>query len=221
MNLISIEKILTSLITIYRRIEWRIDHRLQHILPASHYNMSPKRSTEGTSPHCLGVAPRARNASSNIYSTLQLVQSTWPIWGFYTFTTYLVNRASTANLQSWAIESKLKENFGIWWVSISDKLGEEIVHLWLIGISIPRGVHVTRLPNQTEKHAQINPLTAQSDDSGSWRQVSTLHTRFWRVKWQVFSSKTAATGPARPPLQMNPAPFRFGDDSLRSDNNFS
>ena len=41
----SIEEILTSLITIYRWIERRIDHRLKHVLPASHYNMSPHLPT--------------------------------------------------------------------------------------------------------------------------------------------------------------------------------
>jgi hypothetical protein len=31
--ILSIEEILTSLITIYRRMERRIDHRLKHVLP--------------------------------------------------------------------------------------------------------------------------------------------------------------------------------------------
>lgn len=55
--ILSIEEILTSLITIYRRIERRIDHRLKHVLPASHYNMSPERSTKSASLH---TKPRNR-----------------------------------------------------------------------------------------------------------------------------------------------------------------
>ena len=66
--ILSIEKILTSLITIYRRIERRIDHRLKHVLPASHYNMSPERSTKGAPPHCLGVEKRAPSTDKALIS---------------------------------------------------------------------------------------------------------------------------------------------------------
>ena len=87
-----------------------------------------------------------------------------------------------------------------------------------------RGVHVTRLPDQTEE-------PARSDDSGGRRRVSTLQTRSRRVEWRVFSSKTAATRPARSPLQMQASSVqirrrlaifhldrrRFCSDLLRSD----
>lgn len=55
--ILSIEEINTSLITIYRRIERRIDHRLKHVLPASNYNMSPERSKKSASLH---TKPRNR-----------------------------------------------------------------------------------------------------------------------------------------------------------------
>ena len=81
-----------------------------------------------------------------------------------------------------------------------------MIHLWwgLMGklLSQSKGVHVTRLLDQTEELAQTDPLTARFDDAGSQQQVSTLQTLSQRVEWQVFSSKTAATRPARPPLQM-------------------
>ena len=87
-----------------------------------------------------------------------------------------------------------------------------------------RGVHVTRLPDQTEE-------PARSDDSGGRWRVSTLQTRSRRVEWRVFSSKTAATRPARSPLQMQASSVqirrrlaifhldrrRFCSDLLRSD----
>ena len=65
-----------------------------------------------------------------------------------------------------------------------------------------RGVQATRSPDQTEKPARTDPLAARPDDSGGRPRVSILQTRFRRVEWRVFSSKTAATRPARPPLQM-------------------
>ena len=94
-----------------------------------------------------------------------------------------------------------------------------------------RGVHATRLPDQTEKPAQTDPLAARPDDSGGRQRVSILQTRFWQVEWRVFSSKTAATRPARPPLQMKASSVqirqqlaifhldrrRFCSDLLRSD----
>ena len=56
-----------------------------------------------------------------------------------------------------------------------------MIHLWWgsMGklLSQCKGVHVTRLLDQTEEPAQTDPLTARSDDSGSRQQVSTLQTR--------------------------------------------
>ena len=74
--------------------------------------------------------------TSNMQPTLRLVPSTWLIQGSCTSTPQLVNRRSMPNSQSWPTESKLKDNFGIWKVSLRDKQGEEIVHLWLIGIRV-------------------------------------------------------------------------------------
>jgi len=75
-----------------------------------------------------------------------------------------------------------------------------------------RGVHVTCLPDQIEKPARIDRLAARSDDSSGQRRVSTLQTRFRRVEWRVFYSKTATTRPARPPLQMKASSVKSGNN---------
>ena len=63
-----------------------------------------------------------------------------------------------------------------------------------------KGVHVTRLPDQTEKPPQTDLLATRSDDSGGWWRVPTLPTQFRWVELRVFSSKIAAAQAAWPPL---------------------
>ena len=62
--------------------------------------------------------------TSNMRPTLQPVPSTWPVRGSCTSTPWLVNRRSMHNSQSWPTKSKLRDNFGIWKVSLKDKQGE-------------------------------------------------------------------------------------------------
>ena len=72
-----------------------------------------------------------------------------------------------------------------------------------------RAVFVTHLPDQTEEPARTDSLATQSDDSGGRQQVSTLKTQSRQVEWRVFSTKTAATRPARPPHQMKASSFQI------------
>ena len=72
-----------------------------------------------------------------------------------------------------------------------------------------RGVYVTRLLDQIEEPARTDLLAARSDDSSGQQRVSTLQTWSRRVEWWVFSSKTAATRPTQPPLQMKASSFQI------------
>ena len=71
-----------------------------------------------TETTCEGIF---KSWTSNMRPTLRPILNTWPVRGSCTSTPWLVNRRSMSNSLSWPTESKLRDNFGIWKVSLRDK----------------------------------------------------------------------------------------------------